>query len=298
MANFRNSKSKNTKNTKPVSSKNANLEREYEAHKDCTPEELEEYLKSLPPSERERYKEYAANVERKKKRAEQAKKEEKQNRLGCIIAIVVFAALIGAMAYFQDSQEETESKPKPAVTEEKESNGKASKSSATFTEENAGDASDKTKDAKAKQQKQAAFSKWTSATDKQVEIVEANWKILWEGALNAMSKGDAEKKKAKENIESFEKRLEESKQVFLKMEASKALTKDEQEKLLEANADYVVWVDERKEAAKEVKEIIDKDLTPEKLKQIEEGVKKSNANMKKIKSRIIEFQKGMGLISE
>ena len=272
----------------------AALIREYEAHKDCSKEEMEEYLKSLPPSERERFQAYAAKMEREKRKKEQKKKEEAQNRIGCLLTVVIFAGLIGLMAYFQDNESAEESKPAPQAKQETRDSGKQSTAAAVESE----DDEEKDKDAKIKALKLAAFNKWTEETDRQAEIVDSNWKLLWEGALAAMSKGEAERKEASQNIESFEKKLNEIKLVFAKMEASKHLTKPEQEKLKEANAEYVVWIEEREKACGEMKEIVDKNLTPEKLQEIEAAIKKSDEKREKIKSRIIEFQKGMGLIPE
>ncbi len=271
----------------------AALIREYEAHKDCSKEEMEEYLRTLPPSERERFQMYAAKMEREKRKKEQKKKEEQQNRIGCLLTVVIFAGLIGLMAYFQDNESAEESKPAPQAKQETRDSGKQSAASVEAEEND-----DKDKDAKAKALKLAAYNKWTEETDRQAEMVNSNWKLLWESALSAMSKSESERKEVAKNIKNFEKKLEESKPVFSKMEFSKHLTKDEQEKLKEANADYVVWLEERQKACGEIVEIVYKDLTPEKLKEIEEAIKKSDDKMKKIKSRIIEFQKGMGLIAE
>lgn len=271
----------------------AALIREYEAHKDCSKEEMEEYLRTLPPSERERFQMYAAKMEREKRKKEQKKKEEQQNRIGCLLTVVIFAGLIGLMAYFQDNESAEDAKPAPQAKQETKDSGKQAAVSAESAESEEND-----KDAKAKALKLAAYNKWTEETDRQAEMVNSNWKMLWKSILSAMSKGESERKEVAKNLKSFEKKLEESKPVFSKMEFSKHLTKDEQEKLKEANADYVVWLEERQKACGEAIEIVDKDLTPEKLKEIEESIKKSDDRMKKIRARIIEFQKGMGLIPE
>lgn len=269
----------------------ANLMRDYEAYKDCSKEELDEYLKTLPPSKREAYLEYAAKMKAKQAAKAAEKKKESQGQIGCLIAVLIFAGVIGITAYFQDKGDE-EAPPAPPKVEQKASESKSA-AAAGGESENA----DKNDDAKIKELKKMEFAKWNEATEKRKSAVEDGWKNLWNNVLAALSKGDAEKAKARQDIEAFIKTLEEFKKQFKEQKFSEHLSDAEKDKLKEANDAFAVWIDDRKDACNDLKELAEKgDIPPEKLKAIEDAIKKSDTKIQLTQSAVEEFQKGMGLL--
>ncbi|MBO6305517.1 MAG: hypothetical protein J6M62_10655 [Selenomonadaceae bacterium] len=271
----------------------ANLMRDYEAYKDCSKEELDEYLKTLPPSKREAYLEYAAKMKAKQAAKAAEKKKESQGQIGCLIAVLIFAGVIGITAYFQDKGEE-EAPPAPPKVEQKASESKSA--AAVVAGDENGDA-DKKDDAKTKELKKMEFAKWNEATERRISAIDDGWKNLWNNVLAAFSKGDADKSKARQDIENFNKKLEEYKAQFKEQKFSEHLSKEERDKLKEANEDFVVWIDERKDACDDLEKLAEKgEISPEKLKAIEEALKKSDTKMRTKKAAIEEFQRGMGLL--
>ena len=271
----------------------ANLMRDYEAYKDCSKEELDEYLKTLPPSKREAYLEYAAKMKAKQAAKAAEKKKESQGQIGCLIAVLIFAGVIGIAAYFQDKGEE-EAPPAPPKVEQKASESKSA--AAVVAGDENGDA-DKKDDAKTKELKKMEFAKWNEATERRISAIDDGWKNLWNNVLAAFSKGDADKSKARQDIENFNKKLEEYKAQFKEQKFSEHLSKEERDKLKEANEDFVVWIDERKDACDDLEKLAEKgEISPEKLKAIEEALKKSDTKMRTKKAAIEEFQRGMGLL--
>lgn len=270
----------------------ANLMRDYEAYKDCSKEELDEYLKTLPPSKREAYLEYAAKMKAKKEAKAAEKKKESQGQMGCLIAVLAFAVIIGITAYFQDREDEAPP-PAPPKVEQKSSESKSSAAVAGGESDNA----DKKDDAKTKELKKMEFAKWNEATERRISAIDDGWKNLWNNVLAAFSKGDAEKAKARQDIENFNKKLEEYKAQFKDQKFSEHLSKEERDKLKEANADFVVWIEDRKDACDDLEKLAEKgEISQEKMKAIEEALKKSDAKMRTKKAAIEEFQRGMGLI--
>lgn len=269
----------------------ANLIRDYEAYKDASKEELEEYLSKLPPSKRQAYLDYAAKMEAKKAAKEEKKKKESQGQLGCLAAVLVFAGIIGITAYFQDNEDKKDAPAPPKVVEQ-QSKSESKSAAAVVSPESSNSKND---DAKLKELKKMEIARWSESTNNQLKATDEGFKNLWNLILASISEGNKDKAKTRQNIDDFNKMLEGIKESLKNQKFSEHLSKDERDKLKEANEDYIVWIDERKDAADDLKKLIEKsDIPPEKLKEIEETLKKSDEQLFKTKSAIEEFQKGMG----
>lgn len=270
----------------------ANLMREYEAYKDASKEELDEYLSKLPPSKRQAYLDYAAKMEAKKAAKEEKKKKESQGQLGCLIAVLVFAAIIGITAYFQENEDKKEAPAPPKAVEQQQSKSESKSAAAVVSPES--DSDSKNDDAKLKELKKMEVAKWSESTNSQLKAVDEGFKNIWNMLLASISEGSKDKAKTRQNIEDFAKKLDEIKESLKNQKFSEHLTSDERDKLKEANEGYIEWIDERKDAAEELKDLAESDIPPEKLKQIEDALKKSDEQLFKTKSAVEEFQKGMG----
>lgn len=270
----------------------ANLMRDYEAYKDASKEELDEYLSKLPPSKRQAYLDYAARMEAKKAAKEEKKKKENQGQLGCLIAVLVFAGIIGITAYFQEDEEKQAPPAPPKV--EQQSKGESKSASVA---ENSSDNKADNKNDNAKELKKMEIAKWNETTNNHLKAIDEGWKNLWNEVLAAISDSSKDKSKVRQNIEDFSKKLDETKAALKNQKFSEHLTKDEIDRLKEANEDYIVWIEERKDVSENLSELTKGEITPEKLKEIEEALKKSDDKLFKTKSAVEEFQKGMGLLS-
>lgn len=274
----------------------ANLVREYEAYKDASKEELDEYLSKLPPSKRQAYLDYAAKMEAKKAAKEAEKKRQKQSQIGCIVAIIVFVAVIGITAYFQNSEDKESPSQSPSPKIE-DTSSSSTKSAAATTVISGGESSDsKGDDAKIKELKKAEVAKWVGSTNEQLRAVDEGWKNLWNNTLVIISEGNKDNAKAHQNIDEFNKKLEEIKANLKNQKFSKQLTNEEIDKLKSANEGYVLWIEERQELCNDLKELTESKDSSNKVKKIEEAVKKSDNQLFKTKSVVEDFQKGMGLI--
>ena len=276
-----------------MASVDANLMREYEAYKDASKEELDEYLSKLPPSKRQAYLDYAARMEAKKAAKEEKKKKESQGQIGCLIAVLVFAAVIGITAYFQDKEDKTDA-PAPSKTVEQQSKSESKSAAVVVSPESSDSSESQNDDAKLKEMKKMEVARWSESTNSQLKAIDDGFKNIWNMVLASIANDNKDKTKTRQNIEDFNKRLDEIKESIKNQKFSEHLTKDEKDKLKEANEGYIVWIDERKEATEELKELYESDIPPEKLKEIEDALKKSDEQLFRTKSAVEEFQKGMG----